>query len=101
MNFKKVVSITFISIVSAISFTSAKADIYSENSIPGDIKAKIERIVTLPSRLAGIDGFKQKSRIQRIKDNIRWYKKYGRVNNFYARYCLDIENFRNQDDYIL
>ena len=42
---------------------------------------------------------KRKSRKERIKDNKKWYKQYGYVNFCYNVYGLDIENFRNQDDY--
>ena len=101
MNFKKAILKTLIIAATVILPISAKADIYRDNNIPDDIKAKIEEIVDKPSRLAGIDGFKQKSRTDRIKDNIKWYKKYKKVNKLYVRYCLDIENFRNQDDYLV
>jgi len=100
MNLKKAL-LYFVTTVTAFSLpVFVKADIYRDNNIPDEIKTKIEKIVDSPSRLAGIDGFKRKNRSERIKDNISWYKKYGKVNNFYNRYCLDIENFREQKDYI-
>ncbi len=42
----------------------------------------------------------RKKKIERIKDNLKWYNEYGYVNLCYNEYGLDIENFRNQDDYI-
>jgi len=47
-----------------------------------------------------MDNFKRKPRAKRVKDNIEWYRKYGKVNNLYNKYCLDIENFGNQNDFI-
>lgn len=42
---------------------------------------------------------KRKSKKERIKDNKKWYKEHKYVNLCYNVYGLDIENFRNQDEY--
>lgn len=42
----------------------------------------------------------QKTYTQRLRENIRWAKKYGEVNNFYALYGFDIQNLRDQEEYI-
>lgn len=103
MNFKKNTNlkklILIFSFIILLPIT-AKADIYNDNNIPDDIKTKIEKIVDAPSHLAGIDNFKRKSRIKRIKDNINWYKKYKKVNGHYNKYCLDVENFGNQNNFV-
>ncbi len=100
MNPKKILLniMTFVCFISLLG--TAKADIYKDNNIPDDIKTKIQKIVDSPSHMEGIDGFRRKPRKQRIKDNIRWYKKYGKVNDRYNAYCLDIENFGNQNNFI-
>ena len=100
MNFKKAILKVLIALAITSLHSAAKADIYSDNGIPIDIKTKIEKIVDSPSHMEGIDDFRRKPRKQRIKDNIMWYKKYGKVNNRYNDYCLDIENFGNQDNFI-
>lgn len=100
MDVKKAVLKVLIATAVLLSPHFAKADIYKDNHIQNDIKAKIEKIVDEPSHLDGIDDFKRKPRIERIKDNIKWYKKHGKVNNRYNDYCLDIKNFGNQNSFI-
>lgn len=63
------------------------------------IMFRIQKIADSKSRFL-IDGMTRKDRNKRIKDNINWYKKYGSVNVYYNVYGLDIENFRNQDDFL-
>ncbi len=100
MNFKKLVLKILISLTIISMPSIAKADIYKNNGISGAIKEKIEKIVDEPSHLEGIDDFIRKPRQKRIKENINWYKKYGKVNTYYNKYCLDIENFGNPGDFI-
>lgn len=100
MNFKKAISNLLIISSIITKLPAVHADIYSDNNISENVKAKIEKIVSAPSHLAGIDGFKRKPRNERIKDNIKWYKKHGQVNKSYNKYDLDIENYRNQDDFM-
>lgn len=59
----------------------------------------MKRINALVDEKTYFPDMKRKSRKERIKDNKKWYKKYGYVNLCYNVYGLDIENFRNQDDY--
>lgn len=79
------------------------ADIYSDNNIPDDQKNIIERMVNEPSIYTSIEGLKRKSKITRIKDLIKWYKQNGKIDadqdNFNSL-GLDIENFRNQKDFL-
>lgn len=44
--------------------------------------------------------FKRKSKFQMWKDNFRWLCKDKELNSFYISYGLDVEGFRNQNDYI-
>jgi len=60
----------------------------------------LETIINGPSNLAGFKNFKRKTKKQRIKDNIAWYKEHGKVNTLYNVYGLDIKNYRNQNGYI-
>lgn len=100
MNFKKNI-VQFLLIVTGIfSCPVVKADIYTKNQIPKNIAKQIQKIVEQPSNLNGVANFKRKSKLQRIKDNIAWYKNHGKVNTLYNVYGLDIKNFRNQDGYI-
>ena len=100
MDFKKIIFTVLGTFVIVSSVNIAQADIYSDNGIPDNIKSRIIKIVDTPSNLAGFANFKRKSKQQRIKDNIDWYKKHGTVNKEYVRYGLDIKNYRNQDDYL-
>ncbi len=100
MKFKKYVLRILVAATIISSPYFAKADIYKENHIPTFAKTIIEKIVDAPSHLDGIDDFKRKPRQKRIKDNINWYKKYGKVNTNYNNYCLDIENFGDQNDFL-
>ncbi|MBR2735608.1 MAG: hypothetical protein IKE05_05400 [Clostridia bacterium] len=100
MNFKKTILKILISAAIISLPCAAKADIYKDNHIPNDVKTKIEKIVDEPSHLDGIDDFKRKPREKRIRDNIRWYKKHGKVDDHYNKYCLDIENFGDPDDFV-
>ena len=100
MNSKKSIARILITAICILMPCVARADIYQDNNIPDEIKEKIEKIVDEPSHLDGIDDFKRKPRQKRIKDNIDWYKKYDKVNTQYNKYCLDIENFGNPDDFI-
>lgn len=100
MNFKKLIPEILMATAITLSPMHAKADIYKDSGIPEGIKAKIEKIVNEPSRLAGIDNFKRKRKIERIKDNINWYKKHGKTNEYYNKFGLDIKNYRNADDFI-
>lgn len=100
MNSKKIILSILISASFILPPSTARADIYKDNNIPDNIKAKIIKIVNTPSNLAGFANFKRKPRQQRIKDNIEWYKKHGTVNREYNKYCLDIKNYRNQNNYL-
>ncbi len=62
-----------------------------------EILKQIEEIVDSPSFYSHL---KRKDRQARIDDNIRWYEEYNYLNKFYNDFGLDIENFRNQDDYL-
>lgn len=75
-------------------------NIYDKNKIPKRVQRRIEKIVNTPSNLAGFANFKRKTKQQRIRDNIAWYKKHGKVNNEYNRYGLDIKNYRDQNNYM-
>ena len=101
MNFKKAISGLLALSTLFVQLPSARADIYSDNHISKKVKAKIEKLVNAPSHLAGIDNFKRKSKKERIKDNIEWYKKHHEVNGQYNMYGLDIKNYRNPDDFLL
>jgi len=100
MDFKKAISSALIISAMIFQLPVVSADIYSDNKIPQKVKAKIEKIVDEPSHLAGIDNFKRKSRKERIKDNIGWYKKRGEINWHYNRYGLDIKNYRSEENFI-
>lgn len=100
MDFKKAILNTLIISAMIFQFPMIRADIYSDNKIPNKVKAKIEKIVDEPSHLAGIDSFKRKSREERIKDNIKWYKKHSEANGHYNRYGLDIKNYRSEENFM-
>lgn len=100
MYFRKAISGLLIATSIMTFLPAAYADIYSDNNISDAVKGKIENIVNAPSHLAGIDSFKRKSKKERIKDNIEWYKKHGKTNEYYNKFGLDIKNYRNADDFI-
>ena len=79
------------------------ADVYSDNNVPDDQKNIIERMVNEPSIFTSIKGLKRKSKNARINDLIKWYKQNGKIDadqdNFNSL-GLDIENFRNQKDFL-
>lgn len=89
----------YVLISCVVSSPPVQANIYNENKIPKKIEKQIEKIVNAPSNLEGIGNFKRKSKNERLKDNIAWYKKHGTVNEEYNIYGLDIKNYRNQNDY--
>ncbi len=60
---------------------------------------EIRKIVDASSCFENVDGMVRKSRNDRIRDIISWYKKYKLVNDRYNDYGLDIKNFRDQDDF--
>ncbi len=101
MKTKKIIAI--FSLFLAFMVTSPpqiSANIYTKNKIPKKVEKQIEKIVNEPSNLDGFANFKRKTKQQRIKDNIEWYKKHGSVNEEYNIYGLDIKNYRRQDNYL-
>lgn len=91
--------------VKTIATTNEKTEfpntMYTKNKIPKKIEKQIKKIVNEPSNFAGFADFKRKTKQERIKDNIEWYKKHGEVNEEYNIYGLDIKNYRNQNDYLI
>ncbi len=100
MKFKKTLSGALLISTLLLQLPIAHADIYSNNNISEKVKARIEKIVNEPSHLAGIDSFKRKSKKERIKDNIKWYKIHHETNGHYNRYGLDIKNYRNEKNFM-
>lgn len=100
MNSKKTVLNILISATIIFLPSTVRADIYDDHKIPDNIRTKIEKLVDGPSYLEGVDNFKRKPRQKRIEDNIDWYEKYGKVNERYNQYCLDIENSGDQDNFL-
>lgn len=100
MNSKKIVLNILISATIIFLPSTVRADIYDDHKIPDNIRTKIEKLVDGPSYLEGVDNFKRKPRQKRIEDNIDWYEKYGKVNERYNQYCLDIENSGDQDNFL-
>ena len=99
-NVTKSIAKFLVLVACATSSYAVRANIYTDNKIPKNIENRIEKIVNAPSHLAGIDNFERKPKIERIKDNIEWYKKHNQINNNYNRYGLDIKNYRNQNTFL-
>lgn len=91
---KKVVSL----LISTIIINSCLPYVNGHN-INDYVMFRINKTVEDKSRFL-TDGMTRKSKNKRIEDNIKWYKRYGHVNIYYNIYGLDIEGFRDQDDFI-
>lgn len=59
-----------------------------------------ERLLAVVDSHSFFPDRERKSREKRVDDNLRWFEEYGFVNRCYNEYGLDIENFRDQNDYI-